>query len=244
MDFDDWQDYEYEYTEKKRITWYTVFYIFLATILVVEVVAIVVSASNSRPSKAVEDKNNQVEEITSELLYDSQLSMSFPSHYCQNDARWKNLSYSSGTVETYGCGLTCVAWYISYITQDFEYGVDDLLNEVGNSCLDDDVNDMGKFCEYLESEYNIVATEQIWEVEEAKQLLENGYMLFASMDGQLMLGYRNYQGHIVLVYLKQDGNIYVMDPGDSSFNVPISEQRFDEVFTGEYFYGVTTNIDS
>lgn len=69
-------------------------------------------------------------------------------------------------------------------------------------------------------------------------------MLFASMDGQLMPGYRSYQGHIVIVYLKQGNSIYVMDPGDSSFNIPISEQRFDEVFLGEYFYGVTTNIDS
>lgn len=161
MDFDDWEDYRYEYEEEKRITWYTVFYWFLATILAVEAVAIFVSVFNSQPSQAVEDKNRQVENITSELLYDSQLSVSFPSHYCQTDPRWKDLPYASGTVETHGCGLTCAAWYVSYVTQDFEYGVDDLLEEVGNSCLEGGVNDMGKFCEYLESEYNVVATDQI-----------------------------------------------------------------------------------
>ena len=244
MDFDDWEEYENEYRENKRITKYTLFYLFLATILIVEVVAILVSVFNLQPSQSVEDKNRQVEYITSELLYDDTVSMLFPPHYCQTDVRWKDLSYGSGTVETHGYGLTCAAWYISYATHDFEYVVDDLLEEVGNSCLEGDLNDMGKFCEYLESEYDVVTTNQIWDVERAKELLKNGYMLFASMDGQLMSGYRSYQGHIVLVYLMQDGNMYVMDPGDSSFNVPIPEKRFDEVFTSEYFYGITTNIDS
>ena len=232
-DLEDWEELQHsEYNKKRSLSRYCKFLLFLFVVFLLEVVAVLISLCN-QPSVSKLEVPNVVEVNDSE-------STKYPYHYTQTDPRWKDLPYASGTVETHGCGLTCAAWYVSYVTQDFEYGVDDLLEEVGNSCLEGDVNDMGKFCEYLESEYNVVATDQIWGVEKAKELLENGYMLFASMDGQLMPGYRSYQGHIVIVYLKQGNSIYVMDPGDSSFNIPISEQRFDEVFLGEYFYGVTT----
>ena len=167
--------------------------------------------------------------------------MDVPPHYLQMDPRWKNLKYSEGTVETYGCGLTCAAAYVSYVTQDPEFGVDDMLHLVGDTCLTAGVNDMGKFCDFLTCTYGTKHTGQFWIPEDAIAYLDKGYMLFASLEGSILEGYRSYEGHIVLIYKHDSKGIWIMDPGDETFNVPIDEKVFCDVFSGQYFYAVRTH---
>lgn len=165
-----------------------------------------------------------------------------PPHYVQMDERWKDLPYSKGTVETYGCGLTAAASYVSYVLQDPNYTVQSLYSEVGDSCLTGDVNDMRKFCQYISATYGVSCSDQYWDVSRAKADLQSGMCLFASVSGSIEEGYRNYGGHVVLIYKWDDQGIWISDPGDPSFEVPISEERFDTVFQGQYFYSLCYNF--
>lgn len=239
-----------------RQPWYVQLVVAVALFVVFVCAAIVWISSNKYQSRlvALEEQRRQSEverqmdrdvesQVEQELerdvtVYDTPL-VSDPPHYTQTDERWKDLPYSSGTVETYGCGLTAAASYVSYILQDPNYTVVNLYNEVGNSCLTGGVNDMGKFCQYLSSTYGVGCSEQYWSTDRAKKDLSNGCCLFASVSGSIEEGYRSYGGHVVLVYKWDDRGIWISDPGDSSFEVPISEERFDQVFNGQYFYSLS-----
>lgn len=229
---DEWDEYDICEKDKDSVVKYKMLLVFLIAVFIFEIVFFVYCY---REASDMLDKPAYVSDNSSEV-YDSMPDS--PPHYVQTDPLWSGYPYGSGTVETHGCGLTCVASYISYITNDSSYQVDDLLKEVGNDCLTADVNDMGKFCDFLKSEYLVECTTQLWILDTAKDYLKNGYMLFASMEGTLMDGYRDYEGHIVLVYRWDEDGIWVMDPGDSTFNSPLTEDQFDSVFRGEYFYAI------
>lgn len=184
--------------------------------------------------------NPKIEEVQS--VKDTAIKVPYPPHYLQIDEKWKNLPYSKETIETYGCGLTCAASYICWVTQDPSYTVETLYKAVGDSCLTDNVNDMSKFGQYISTNYNVTVSGQEWENDVAKNALRNGDMLFASMSGELIPGHKSYGGHIVLIYKWDDQGIWVMDPDDPDSEVPISEQRFDEVFGyDQYFYLLHVN---
>lgn len=177
------------------------------------------------------------EDVADIVVYDTP-SVSQPPHYVQTDPQWKDLPYSSGTIESHGCGLTACASYLCYALQDPNYNVASLYNEVGNSCLTGDVNDMGKFCQYISSTYGISCSEQYWDTARAVQDLRDGKCLFASIVGSIEEGYRYYGGHVVLIYKIDESGVWISDPGDETFNVPISEGRFHSAFYGSYFYSV------
>lgn len=229
---DEWDEYDIYEKDKDSVVKYKLLLYLLAAVLLFElwfVLQCYKETSNMLNQPAyVPDSSSEV--------YDS--IPDSPPHYVQTDPLWSGYPYGSGTVETHGCGLTCVASYISYITNDSSYQVDDLLKEVGNTCLTADVNDMGKFCDFLESKYLVDCTAQLWILDTAKDYLRDGYMLFASMEGTLLDGYRSYEGHIVLVYEWNEDGIWIMDPGDLTFNSPLTEDQFDSVFKGEYFYAI------
>lgn len=229
---DEWDEYDIYEKDKDSVVKYKLLLYLLAAVLLFELwfaLQCYKETSNMLNQPAyVPDSSSEV--------YDS--IPDSPPHYVQTDPLWSGYPYGSGTVETHGCGLTCVASYISYITNDSSYQVDDLLKEVGNTCLTADVNDMGKFCDFLESKYLVDCTAQLWILDTAKDYLRDGYMLFASMEGTLLDGYRSYEGHIVLVYEWNKDGIWIMDPGDSTFNSPLTEDQFDSVFKGEYFYAI------
>ena len=181
--------------------------------------------------------NQALEDVADLVIYDPP-SVSQPPHYVQTDPQWKDLPYSSGTIESHGCGLTACASYLCYALQDPNYNVASLYNEVGNSCLTGGVNDMGKFCQYISSTYGVSCSEQYWDTARAIQDLRDGKCLFASIVGSIEEGYRYYGGHVVLIYKIDESGIWISDPGDPSFNVPISEGRFHSAFYGSYFYSV------
>ena len=166
--------------------------------------------------------------------------MDSPSYMIQYDDKWRYEPYAGSTMEMSGCGLVAAASFLGYYLDDPEYDAMDLYREVGDSCLTNGVNDMRKFCQYLESEYDVEWVDQFWKVEYAEEYLCNGYCLFASIHSKQLVpdGKCYYDGHIVLVYEWDDEGIWVIDPADASVTYPISKERFEQVFSGEYFYAV------
>ena len=166
-----------------------------------------------------------------------------PIHYVQTNGAWKDLPYSEGTIETYGCGLTAAATYISWITHDSSYTPETLYNAVGDSCLTDGVNDMRKFCKYISDNYPVTCSDQLWDIDDAAMRAINGDCLFASVKGSLKEGHREYGGHIVLIYRIDANGVWIADPGDSTYTGVMSFDRFYEVLGNEdnYFYALTLN---
>lgn len=68
--------------------------------------------------------------------------------YLQTDERWGGLSYAGEDLAAAGCGLTCAA-----MAWEWLYGQTctpaQMLGFVGESCLTDGVNDMEKFCRWM-----------------------------------------------------------------------------------------------
>lgn len=170
----------------------------------------------------------------------SERNMQSPGYMIQYDDAWRHEPYAGSTMEMSGCGLVAAASFLGYYLDDPEYNAMDLFSEVGNSCLTNGVNDMRKFCQYLEDEYGVEWVDQFWKVEYAEEYLCNGYCLFASIHSKQLVpdGKCYYDGHIVLVYEWDDQGIWVIDPADASVTYPISKERFEQVFSGEYFYAV------
>lgn len=207
----------------------------LGALVTIQALIISIATMFVDSQKHVEVPDNQVQSIST--INDVAIKVPDPPHYLQIDEKWKDLPYSKETIETYGCGLTCAASYICWVTQDPSYTVETLYKAVGDSCLTDNVNDMSKFGQYISTHYNVTVSGQEWENDVAKKALRNGDMMFASISGELIPGHKSYGGHIVLVYKWDDKGIWVMDPDDPDSEIPISEQRFDEVFGhDQYFY--------
>lgn len=196
---------------------------------------------NGQENEVKEDKVEEHHQVEA-----SDLSLNdpdYPIHYVQTNEAWKDLPYSEGTIETYGCGLTAAATYISWITHDASYTPETLYRQVGNSCLTDGVNDMRKFCSYISANYPVTCSYQLWNIDEAAKYGIDGSCLFASVKGKLEEGHREYGGHIVLIYRIDDKGVWISDPGDSTYTGVMSFDRFYEVFGNgdSYFYALTLN---
>lgn len=134
--------------------------------------------------------------------------------YFQNDQLWADAKYSDGTIETYGCGLTCAAMAISYLTGDIVTPLD-LQGAVGDTMLTDRVNDMTKFSQYIEDAYGKTYDikqhdpNPFWTYESMMEALDDNWIVFAGVHGQV--GDKSYSGHVILLF-KYDGKYYMRDP--------------------------------
>lgn len=72
--------------------------------------------------------------------------------WLQDDPQWAHVPYDGGTVGDSGCGLVCAAMALEYMTLQSVTPLQ-LADHVGDSCLTDGVNDMGKFCRYIGETY-------------------------------------------------------------------------------------------
>lgn len=212
------------------------FAIAVAAIVAAEYVMLGVAVVAKQP---VQQQDNQVVQKP-QKVYDKMAEDADPIHYVQTDKRWANMPYGEGSIATHGCGLTAAASYISWVTKDASYTPISLHEAVGDSCLTDGVNDMGKFCEYIHSTYGDEYKQQTWNIDEAKQDLKQGYCLFASVYTGLRAEGKQYEGHIVLVYRWDDSGIWIMDPYDKDYEGAMSEDKFDAVFSDgrSYFYAI------
>lgn len=153
--------------------------------------------------------------------------------YLQTDTQWSSVSYSTGTIESHGCGLVSAAIATSYLTG--ECITPDLLSEsAGDAFLSSGLNDSDAICRWLSEHYGFQWSGEKWLLQDAVQMLDEGYVVLASMEGQL--GEENYGGHIVLLYEHTDDDcFYLRDPfsGDNSVR-KFSRQEIEQVDWGSF----------
>lgn len=153
--------------------------------------------------------------------------------YLQTDPQWSGDKYSSGTIESHGCGLVSAAIATSYLL-DEDVTPDILSMSAGDSFLSDGLNDSDVICRWLSEHYGIQWSGEKWLIQDAVQMLDDGYVVLASMKGQL--GEENYGGHIVLLYEHTDDDcFYLRDPfsGDNSVR-KFSRQEIEQVDWGSF----------
>ena len=153
--------------------------------------------------------------------------------YLQTDPQWSGDQYSSGTIESHGCGLVSAAIAASYLL-DEDITPDLLSSAAGDAFLSSGLNDSDVICRWLSEYYGFQWSGEKWFLEDAIQMLDEGYVVLASMEGQL--GEENYGGHIVLLYEHTDDDcFYLRDPfsGDNSVR-KFSRQEIEQVDWGSF----------
>lgn len=167
------------------------------------------------------------------IIEDDPAKQSLVPLYLQTDPQWSSVSYSTGTIESHGCGLVSAAIATSYLTG--ECITPDLLSEsAGDVFLSSGLNDSDAICRWLSEHYGFQWSGEKWLLQDAIQMLDEGYVVLASMEGQL--GEENYGGHIVLLYEHTDDDcFYLRDPfsGDNSVR-KFSRQEIEQVDWGSF----------
>ena len=153
--------------------------------------------------------------------------------YTQTDERWGGLPYAGSDLATSGCGLTCAAMAWSYLSNEAWTPVQ-MLNAVGNSCVQDGQNYMPGFCTWMQGQDPSVSyTTQYEDRDRALTDLQGGQIVFGSMTGRLEEGGREYGGHIVLLVSYDGEEVTIHDPC-SMYEVVLTKQQFETVNWG-YF---------
>lgn len=153
--------------------------------------------------------------------------------YLQTDPQWSSVSYSTGTIESHGCGLVSAAIATSYLTG--ECVTPDLLSaSAGDAFLSSGLNDSDAICRWLSEHYDLQWSGEKWYLDDAVQMLDEGYVVLAAMGGQL--GEENYGGHIVLLYEHTDDDcFYLRDPFSGNNSVrKFSRQEIEQVDWGSF----------
>lgn len=153
--------------------------------------------------------------------------------YLQTDPQWSGDQYSSGTIESHGCGLVSAAIAASYLL-DEDITPDLLSMYAGDAFLSGSLNDSDAICRWLSEHYGFQWSGEKWLFQDAVQMLDDGYVVLASMEGQL--GEESYGGHIVLLYEHTDDDcFYLRDPfsGDNSVR-KFSRQEIEQVDWGSF----------
>ena len=153
--------------------------------------------------------------------------------YLQTDPQWSGEQYSSGTIGSHGCGLVSAAIATSYLL-DEDITPDILSKSAGDAFLSNGLNDSDAICRWLSEHYGLKWTGEKWLLQDAVQMLDEGYVVLASMKGQL--GDENYGGHVVLLYEHTDDDcFYLRDPfsGDNSVR-KFSRQEIEQVDWGSF----------
>lgn len=156
--------------------------------------------------------------------------------WLQTDPQWSYMPYAGGTIGDSGCGLTCAAMAIKYMTlQDITPLT--LASFVGGACLTDGVNDPRKFCAWIEQhypDYGIESTPISYELAPVLQNVSDGWLAFAGMSGKL--GDEDYGGHVVLIWRADDAGYWVRDPASAANSArPFTLDELAQV-DFKYFY--------
>ena len=142
--------------------------------------------------------------------------------------------YSSGTIASHGCGLTCAAMAFSYWSGT-EVDPSELADTVGSSCLTGDVNDMRKFRDWGASRYGLAGSDIYYGIDAAIDDARAGKTAWCSVSG--WFGSNWYGGHIVLLY--QEGErLMVRDPAWEPNTRQWSEKELRSQTSWAYFYSV------
>lgn len=197
-------------------------------------VASFVDASNKEEVAAAYDKGFEAGAGSVPVVVkDDSAKPSLVPLYLQTDPQWSSVSYSTGTIESHGCGLVSAAIATSYLTG--ECVTPDLLSaSAGDAFLSSGLNDSDAICRWLSEHYDLQWSGEKWYLDDAVQMLDEGYVVLAAMGGQL--GEENYGGHIVLLYEHTDDDcFYLRDPFSGNNSVrKFSRQEIEQVDWGSF----------
>lgn len=150
--------------------------------------------------------------------------------HLQIDPQWSNTSYSTGTIESHGCGLCCLSMMVSYLEGREIYPVDLVLYQ--DKFLQAEVNDQDAICKWASEAYGLEWSGEQWGFNEhIDEMLDAGYVVMCGMEGKL--GDSEYDGHVVLVYGKTEDGYLIRDPDSAENSVHVfSDEELSEVTWG------------
>lgn len=153
--------------------------------------------------------------------------------YLQTDERWGGLPYAGAELSDSGCGLTCAAMAWSYFSGK-DWTPVEMLNAVGNDCVQEGQNYMPGFCQWMSEQDHTINYSVIYEdMGRALKGLEGGSLVFGEMQGQLEENGRDFGGHIVLLTKADGHNVTIHDPC-SAYALSLSYEQMERVDWG-YF---------
>lgn len=150
--------------------------------------------------------------------------------HLQIDQQWSNTSYSTGTIESHGCGLCCLSMMVSYLEGREVYPTDLVLYQ--DQFLQAEVNDQDAMCRWASEAYDLEWSGEQWGFNEyIDEMLDAGYVVMCGMEGKL--GDSEYEGHVVLVYGKVDEGYLIRDPDSAENSVHVfSDEELSDVTWG------------
>lgn len=147
--------------------------------------------------------------------------------YMQGDPAWSERHYAAGTIGTHGCGLTCGAMAVTYLTGN-TVTPDQLADASGDAFVTNGVNDPAKICYWMQYAYDLQYSGEKKTIDECIDLLDQGYLVIAGLSGNF--GGRYYDGHDVLIYAKVDSGYLVRDPDDGENSIRLfTEEELRQV---------------
>lgn len=214
---------------------YTVFIVFLffASVLSLGAAAVSFVDAATEEAAAAYDRGFEAGVDSVPVVEDDTAKRSHVPLYLQTDPQWAGESYSTGTIESHGCGLVSAAIATTYLTG--ERVTPDLLSSyAGDAFLSGELNDSDLICVWLSEHYGFQWSGEKWYFEDAVKMLDEGYVVLAAMGGQL--GEENYGGHIVLLYEHTDDDcFYIRDPFSGNNSVrKFSRQEIEQVDWGSF----------
>lgn len=138
--------------------------------------------------------------------------------YLQEDPRWSDQAYGGGTIGTHGCGLTSAAMAMTFIKGEY-ISPASLATMSGDAFITDGVNDPDKICQWLLDNYGVQWSGEKWHLDEALELVDQGWLVIAGMEGYL--GEEYYGGHDVLIYARSGDGYLIRDPADGDNSVKL-----------------------
>lgn len=150
--------------------------------------------------------------------------------HLQIDPQWSNTSYSTGTIESHGCGLCCLSMMVSYLEGREVYPTDLIPHQ--DKFLQAEVNDQDAMCKWASEAYGLEWSGEQWGFNEyIDEMLDAGYVVMCGMEGKL--GDSEYEGHVVLVYGKTEDGYLIRDPDSAENSVHVfSDEELSEVNWG------------
>ncbi len=147
--------------------------------------------------------------------------------YLQIDPQWSSTSYSTGTIESHGCGLCCLSMMASCLKGVGVYPTD--LVPYQDQFLQAGVNDQDAMCKWASVAYGLEWSGEQWGFNEhIGEMLDEGYVVMCGMEGKL--GDSEYEGHVVLVYGKTEDGYLIRDPGSAENSVHVfSDEELSDV---------------
>ena len=157
-------------------------------------------------------------------------AMGYMPVHLQIDPQWRDTSYSTGTIESHGCGLCCLSMMVSYLEGEEVYPTD--LVRYQDEFLQAEINDQDAMCRWASETYDLEWSGEQWGFNEhIGEMLDAGYVVMCGMEGKL--GDSKYDGHVVLVYGRVDGGYLIRDPDSAENSVHVfSDEELSDVIWG------------